>query len=118
MIAPQIEVLTPRELAQQLGLEHFREWQTYHGTPIGRMSIGILLQTDAAFQAFWIERGEEQVLAFERILKEADFLDQRVVEFFEIPEKLWEFTDPTKTMRGWIEMRISLARAEYLHLVN
>ncbi len=108
-IAP-VRTLPVADLANQLGSGAFTEWDTYEGQDIGSLPVERLLSTDPKFLAFWTQRCAEEVLAFERILAEGEFLNEEVVEFFDIPSPARNFLGGPQVMREWAETRLAHAR--------
>ena len=104
-IAPFAEV-TASELAQILGQGGFPEWSLYRGTPTSELEVDRLILTDADFQSFWIQRAEERLQAYRRLIEEADFLDQPVADFFEHPQHVRRIALDTRSMREWVESRL------------
>lgn len=111
-LAP-VDTLPAVDLANQLGSGSFPQWTSYNGVNIGEIHMDSLLHTDAGFLAFWTQRWAEEVLAFERILAEGDFLDTGVADFYEHPAYLRVITRDTRTMRVWAQERLDRARQAY-----
>jgi hypothetical protein len=110
-----LDTMPVDEVARLLGSESPAEWVTYRGRSIADIAFGTLLQTDLAFQQFWIARLESEVRVFERILQEADFLDQSVKGFFDITDDI-AFVPGERTMGDWALDRLLRAQ-ESLHLM-
>lgn len=111
--------MSPEELASQLGEADFPAWLTYQGQALTEQDVAWRCSRDPAFLLFWTQRAEEEVSAFRRILREGDFLDTPIAEFFDIPLRAQPFlSPPAGNMRDWAEQRLTQAEQRLAELFS
>lgn len=96
------------DLVDHMGSGGLPEWHVWNGKVVTEGLSGSLWGLPG-FADFWEQRWTAEVRAFERILSEGDFLDDLLVDYFQIPEK-YAYIYNNMTMRGWAEQQLETAR--------